>query len=94
MPDEIRRCLEDLDESRHSILDEPPSAFDRSVQALAGDLMRASAQERAQFTDEISMRERMLVGHATWRMERLGPACSTSTPSRCSTRPQRMPVIQ
>lgn len=75
MPDDtgadVQRSLDLLDESRVSLIEEPPSAFDRHVQALAAALMRASAEERARFTDDVSLRHRMLVGRGLWRLERL-----------------------
>jgi hypothetical protein len=68
---DVHRCLERLDESRASLLEEPPSAFDRHMQALAAALTRASAEARARFADEVSLRHRMLVGRGLWRLERL-----------------------
>ena len=73
MPDaagaEIDRCLERLDESRASLVEDPPSAFDEHIRALADALIGASAEERARFTETISLRHRMLVGRGLWRME-------------------------
>ena len=73
MPDdagaEIDRCLGRLDESRSSLVEASPSVFDGHMPALAEALMRASSEERARFTETISMRHRMLVGRGLWRME-------------------------
>jgi hypothetical protein len=68
---DVQRSLDLLDESRASLLEEPPSAFDRHVQALAAALMRASAEERTRLTEAIALRHRMLVGRGLWRLERL-----------------------
>jgi hypothetical protein len=70
----IEVCLRELDGSRASLLDEPPSVFDAHMEALASALMRASAEERARFTGSISLRHRMLVGRGLWRIERLAVA--------------------
>jgi hypothetical protein len=66
---EIDRRLERLDESRSSLVDASPSVFDEHMQALAEALIRASPEERARFTETISLRHRMLVGRGLWRME-------------------------